>query len=77
MTEARAAHWTGTAACPSCGVAREDVEHWLWRCPATEAIRRDSAGAVGMTPAELWAGLGPTTALTGLPAAPSGDPLGS
>ena len=41
VTEAVAAKWKGDAGmCPHCGLAPEDHEHRLWRCPAWEGVRR-------------------------------------
>ena len=76
VTEVRAAHWTGSAACPSCGAAREDLEHRLWTCPASEAVRRAAAAAAGLAPDALRRALGRSTSLTGLPAVAGGRAAG-
>lgn len=41
VPQAVAVRWTGTAACPACGVDDESLWHRLWECPGWAATRRE------------------------------------
>ena len=71
ITQRQVARWKGTATCPACLAADEDLEHRLWACPAWDKQRHQASRVHGWDPVALRAALPPLTALTGLvPALP-------
>ena len=66
ITQRQVARWDGTAACPECLAADEDLEHRLWVYPAWDKQRHYASRVHGWDPVALRAVLPPLTALTGL-----------